>query len=264
MPTNPKPTPELDGCRLKLNRATEHLNRLNALIQEFIDKKPYGLGFRTDMKANELVLSISIRENPPVELGLVIGDVVHNLASCLDHLVCALAIKNGADCGRTAFPIYTDQALFAKQGSNRINGLSGMARVRIQAMQPFKTRPAEPNLSRLAILYDLDRIDKHRVLLVGATTMMPGAGIRFTFPTRPGAQVVPVGSFRGPHEDGATIGRFRCVGILPTEVNVEADLAFNVGFGKGSGAVTGDPVPQLLDRLWNRVREIAVDFEDLF
>lgn len=264
MPSKPEPTPELDGCRLKLNRASEHLNSLNAMIQAFIDRKPYGLGVRIDMKANELVLSISIGENPPVELGLVIGDVVHNLASCLDHLVCALAIKNGADCERTAFPIYTDQALHAKQGMNRIKGLSAVARSRIDSLQPFHTRPNAPKQSRLAILYDLDRIDKHRVLLVGATTMMPGAGINFSFPHHPGAQIIPVGSYRGPHVDGATIARFRCIGVSPNEVNMDGDLTFNVGFGQGSGAATGDPVPQVLDRLWQRAREIVMDFEDQF
>ena len=198
MPANPNPTPELDGCRLKLNRATEHFDSLNALAEAFTSRKPYGLGFRTDMKASELLLTISIREDPPAEIGLLIGDMVHNLAACLDHLVCALAVKNGGDCEKTAFPIHTDPALHAKQGTSRIKGLSASARARIEALQPFNTRPAGPTQSRLAILYDLDRIDKHRVLLVGATTMMPGAGLRFSFPTRPGVQILPVGSFRGP------------------------------------------------------------------
>jgi hypothetical protein len=264
MPSNPKPTPELDGCRLKLNHAIEHLNRLNAMVDAFISTKPYGLGFQTDMKANDLVLTISIRENPPPEIGLVIGDAVHNLASCLDHLVCALARKNGGDCEKTAFPIHTNPDLYAKSSPRRIKDISEPARERIAALQPFKTRPDAPEKSRLAILYELDRIDKHRVLLVGATTMMPGAGMKFSFPTGPGVQILPVGSFRGPFEDGETIGRFHCVGVSPIEVDVQGDLTFNVGFGKGSGVATGDPVPQLLDRLWHRVKEVVEDFEDLF
>lgn len=264
MPANPKPTPQLDGCRLKVNRATEHIGALNALVGAFIDKKPYGLGFRSDMKADELVLTISIREDPPAEIGLVIGDVVHNLASCLDHLVCALAVQNGADCDRTMFPIHTDPAMFASQSPRRIKGLAAAAQARIEALQPFKTRPAAPNLSRLAILYDLDRIDKHRVLLVGSSVMMPASGLTFDFPHRDGVDIRPVGSFRGPFDDGAVIGQFRCIGVSPNEVNLHGDVTFNVGFGKGSGAATGEPVPQLVDRLWHRVKEIVDDFEDLF
>jgi hypothetical protein len=249
---------------MKLNRATEHLNSLNAIVEMFISTKPYGLGFHTDMKASELVLTISIRRGPPPAIGLVIGDVVHNLAACLDHLVCALALKNGADCEKTMFPVHTDPKLYASGSPRRIKGLSAAARARIESVQPFKTRPAAPQMSRLAILYDLDRIDKHQVIIVGANVMMPGAGLRFEFAHRDDAQITPVGSFRGPFEDGAVIGRFRCIGISPNEVNLRGDVTFNVGFGEGSGAATGEPVPQLLDSLWHRVREIVDDFEDLF
>jgi hypothetical protein len=252
----------LDVSRLKVSRADEHLKAIEESIKGFIEKRPYGLGVQADMKANDLVQTIHIREDPPPEFGLVIGDCVHNLASALDYIVCALATKVGADCDRTAFPIYISPTLYSDQGGRRIKNLSDPAKTRIKSFQPFLTDPKAPELAPLAILYDLDRFDKHRVLLVGATVLTAGSTVNIKFPSH--AKIIPIQRPKGPLKDGAAFARFRCVGCLPTEVNVEGNVTFSVGFGEGSGEATGDPVLAVLQRLRARVAEVIADFDSLF
>jgi hypothetical protein len=256
--------PELLNCRLKLERATQLYNQLTGLIGQFIDTKPYGLSFQTDMKASELRFAISIREDPPIGLGLFIGDVVHNLATCLDHLVCALALKNGKHCEQTMFPMHTDAVRFNQNGSRWIKDLAPPAQAKIESLQPFNTDPRAPGQSMLAVLWELDRIDKHRLVHVGMTSMQPGADMKFSYPTRSGANIIPEGRFPGPFADGDIVARFRCVGVSPVEVNVEGNMVFTVGFGTESGTATGKVVADLLEKLWHRVAEIVVDFDSMF
>src|SRR6267378_107397 len=249
----------LDGSRLKVARADEHLKAVEERIKGFIDKKPYALGSQPDMKANELLLTIHIRDDPPPELGLVVGDAVHNLAAALDYIVCALAMTVGADCERTAFPIYIDPTLYSDQGGRRIKNLSDLAKTVIKAHQPFVTEPKAPELTPLAILYDLDRFDKHRVLLIGATVLLAGSTLNLVAPD--GASVVPIQRPKGPLKDGAAFARFTCIGCTPSEVNVKGNVTFSVGFGEGSGQATGDPVLPTLQRLRGHVSEVIADFD---
>jgi hypothetical protein len=74
-----------------------HLSCLDKRINSFINKgKLYEFDPLDDLETGQIVIyGEGIREPPVEEWGVIIGDVVHNLRSALDHLVWQLTLANG-------------------------------------------------------------------------------------------------------------------------------------------------------------------------
>src|SRR4051812_17788784 len=107
----------LDGCYAKIQRAEEHIKTLNMEISAFLegDPKPYqivrqfqndGLQYAFIAKGSSIV---------PIRFSVIIGEVFHQLRFSLDHLVCALVLKNGKSISTShQFPICTKAEHFDK------------------------------------------------------------------------------------------------------------------------------------------------------
>ena len=97
----------LDGVRAKLTRAQRHSLELDREIRAWFERHPYGHTGEFDRETSEYVFRYRIYETPPVVWSVVFGDIVHNLASALDHLAWQLVILNGREPieRQTAFPI---------------------------------------------------------------------------------------------------------------------------------------------------------------
>jgi hypothetical protein len=106
----------------------------------------------------------------PPSIGLVVGDVVHNLRCALDHLVCELRTPaNKAQPCKTQFPIYQSPTKFLKNDRVERRWLAPLEAAAAQAirdLQPFNRRSNDPSKDPLSILSELDNIDKHRTILV--------------------------------------------------------------------------------------------------
>jgi len=101
--------------------------------------------------------------DPPLLLGVLIGDVVHNLPSALDHLAWQLALRAGAEPSwRTQFPIFSAEAAYDQKSPQQTAGMAAEDVARLRALQPF--HDAEPAVQPLAVPASLSNIDKHRVL----------------------------------------------------------------------------------------------------
>jgi hypothetical protein len=89
--------PDFSGCWAKVGRANVHLSCLDKRINSFINKgKLYEFDPLDDLETGQIVIyGEGIREPPVEEWGVIIGDVVHNLRSALDHLVWQLTLANG-------------------------------------------------------------------------------------------------------------------------------------------------------------------------
>lgn len=158
------------GVRAKIARAEQHLQAFQAAWQahsaitthvalESIEEVPEG---------RRATVSITSGELAP-DLGVPLGDAVHNLRSSLDHLVCQLAIaaRNPAACDKTQFPIFaTDTPDNRRRIQRWIRHTSTAAQAEIVALQPFNRQSVDPSSDLLWLLSELDNIDKHRLLLV--------------------------------------------------------------------------------------------------
>jgi hypothetical protein len=111
---------------------------------------------------------------PPDRLGLIVGDLAHNLRSALDVAAWELAVDHDEQAAldrfwRVQFPLASDQALFRKHKA--LPFFSERARSALEAHQPFKAG----NVA-LGWLQSLSNADKHQVTTFSfaAMTEVPG------------------------------------------------------------------------------------------
>jgi hypothetical protein len=161
--------PDLSGVYLKLDRANTHIETLREMIRSFREGNPPPFGFRTEKTARpdksvEYVLYAIVREAPPRELAPVIGDVIHNIRSALDHLVYELAPPKSRKSRKTQFPIFSDEREFKEKSPEMLAGITGNERTLIERVQPYNAMNP-PRHDPLAILNKLSNLDKHRLLV---------------------------------------------------------------------------------------------------
>jgi len=106
----------------------------------------------------------------PVSIPLTLGDVVSNLASALDYMVCAMAeAKGNAPTRFNAFPIAATLEQYRDMRTSKLHGTPGDAGAIIDAMQPYTSELHSP----LAMLDELWQEEKHRNLLMTTAFVQP-------------------------------------------------------------------------------------------
>lgn len=112
------------GCRLKLQQAQCHLWDLQAELERFqeSDRDP----------------------TPPLHLGVIVGDFLHNLRCGLDHLVWQLVLLNGATATKSnQFPICDTEDEFRKKARQQLRGLTAH-QVDTVASLPYRLGRSSP------------------------------------------------------------------------------------------------------------------------
>jgi hypothetical protein len=80
--------------REKLRRAKYHLVTLRAGVTRYIaDSDAHALTARFDPERQKYVATLRVRNTPPTEWSLVVGDVLHNARSSLDAITYQLAAQ---------------------------------------------------------------------------------------------------------------------------------------------------------------------------
>lgn len=172
----------------KLDRAKQHLKEFNTACAEFAAQEPY-----TVMKQKSDPRRQRFRFHPgPPHLGLVFGEVVHSLRSALDHVVYELTRDNIKNLPRkdryealrrSSFPICTTTAQWERDpecfngGLDKAGSVVPDALAVIKGYQPFSGFAGQaPENHPLALLRSLDNRDKHRKLVVMASTALAFRG----------------------------------------------------------------------------------------
>ncbi|HCK83672.1 MAG TPA: hypothetical protein DHW63_03890 [Hyphomonadaceae bacterium] len=243
--------------RAKLERAHELTRTLEVETQQFLQRDPapwvgFG-GHSLDLK--EFVFMAASRGLPPARFGVIAGEVIHHLRSSLDHIVWQLAVKKiGAPSPRLQFPIFTKQDGYndaLKRGALR--GIGPAALAVLENLQPFKQpTPAD---TILAVVQELNNIDKHRLLVVLSTAAQIGNTIRIAdgpwhFPGE--KKMAGIVGMSPPATVALTAQGVRVFSIqfsapapgIIAHASVEVNLAF-----EKAGATTNFPVIRGLDHL---------------
>ena len=166
--------------------------------------------------------------------GIVVGEIVHDFRSALDHVVYRLCTTDKA---RTQFPIFIDAAKFDDHSTTMLKGVNAEAIARIKALQPFST--GEHLKSPLWHLSELSNFDKHRTLHL---TFGHLQSFNFGFPPLAcDAHITRQLREGGTFEDDTEIARAHIVSNEPPfgnqELKVNVQINFEIVFNEGTPAL---------------------------
>jgi hypothetical protein len=154
-----------DGPRAKLTRAAQQAKHLMAQCEGFQAWQP--VEFETVWDGDAHVVYVRGRL-PPLYLGLILGEVVHDLRSCLDQVAWALASQHAGEqlddrkvARLITFPIASTQQAFNLHPAKP--HIAPQAWTVMEWFQPFRNE-GTPRVNPLAILQDWSNTNKHRVL----------------------------------------------------------------------------------------------------
>jgi hypothetical protein len=162
---------DLDDIRVKIARAGEHLGELRRRLDDFAQSKPYSVVVQIDPQSGDQLFKVDREPDRPPDLP-VIGDILYNLRSALDHLAWQLVLRAGGTPDRpTAFPIYNDPKKFrGSRAQGKMTGMNDAMKAAIEKHQPCFGQNPYRNQA-LWGLEEYGNIDKHRrPLLVPVST----------------------------------------------------------------------------------------------
>jgi len=171
----------LAGIRQKLLRAQSQLDSLTFDMGAFTDNMPYPLGDpRPNADRTKWVIPLKLQRPLPLVWSVVLGEIVHDLRSALDHTIFQLTLDyTGKELEGTGFPISDNPGNWQQRGGpktpdnpQRFAMHSAMYQMRgvgkgvveyVRRLQPY-TPPNDPHLSAMWALHLLWNQDKHRLL----------------------------------------------------------------------------------------------------
>ena len=255
----------VDALRLKTERAEKHRLDFKAAIGEGVEPpRRFTANFFHTHKDWYPEFTSDLVEPGP-EVGIIVGDVVHQLRSCLDHLMCQLVFdrtKNPADREQTQFPIFESEPKFHDHKlygflRHRL-GDSSPEFTAINESQPYERYAGTPMNDPLYFIAKLDNIDKHRAILVLAPTIsyegfvfLKDGPVHFSKrkqPIKPGANLLDIGmTLPDP----------------PPRVQMEG-VALHVVFADTDGVCDNLSVYPIMRNMIDAVNEIITKFERFF
>jgi hypothetical protein len=163
----------LDGVKAKLDRAREHILAVDAALSGGDPLARHVMVISRKLPPQQHVIEIDeITPMDPARVPVVVGEVLQNLRSALDHLIGDLERGNGMQRdSEFEFPIYWDGARYKKESPRRIKGVPAAAAAIIERNQPYHRRAPSYKDHPLWILHDLNNADKHRVLVGTGTSI---------------------------------------------------------------------------------------------
>jgi hypothetical protein len=180
--------PSLEGVRLKMMRAGEHLDALNSEVDSLLaDLYKNGVVKHVEPNSGDHVWVVDAAPALTTHVSVIAGDFAHCLRSALDHIVYELATQERP---LTEFPIYLKPGPgrdgFHEAGIAKIWSLPIEAKVLIERLQPYEGwNGLKDKAHPLWLVHDFDRIDKHRRLLAAPSATIAKGEVQARIP-KPG------------------------------------------------------------------------------
>ena len=224
--------------RLKLRRAEHHLDAFDLACDDYLKAANVGFEYEVDRTTGHVSVRLRADREPPMSLGVVVGDALHNLRSALDSAAWEACSRAGVPEARqrdVQFPIGLRSDGWARLSDSQLPGASREARNVFRSLQPWYAHEVakvhgvhlDPERAKdhpLARLHDLARIDRHRIphpvlARAGDTWLGSPEGVRVELeqgdppPWGPGVviltwRVTPAARVDEVHPDGRAILAF--------------------------------------------------------
>jgi hypothetical protein len=176
-------SPDVSAIDDRIDRVEQHLDEIKTMLRAYYASDPYEARGKYDPDAQTMTRQIRITKQLPVRCHTLVGELLHDLRSALDHLVCEfIRAAGGSSCENTQFPICKFAPPPDANGIVRIpigGAVSPESHTLIEGAQPynwgtdFLHHPLW-RLHRLAI------IDRHRHIAtrgVGLESISFGGGV---------------------------------------------------------------------------------------
>jgi hypothetical protein len=153
-----------DHVWLKLDRAKQHIDDLEATTSAFYRSDPYHVIIEDDPQTGKRTAKIGPRPDPiPNRIPLLLGEAVHAIRTSLDYFANA-AVPTPTD--QTGFPVPRQSRVPTARElkslvDGKVAGASKQLRQALYALQPYPGGHGE----YIWLIHHLDAIDKHRLLL---------------------------------------------------------------------------------------------------
>ena len=251
----------LEGPRLKLHRAEQHQACIERQVKTFLNGTPFSLESRFEPVTKTIILFGKIAKSPPPLWSVLVGEFAHNARSALDLMVYEAAPEQVRRGRRTGFPIYRKQEDYLREGRARIAWLPDEPREFIEAAQPFNRTDVPAKYDLLAVLAELNNVDKHQLIPVLNVAAGLSAVVSFDGIVRDVVmKIVNGGVIR---EDGAPVATIQADADEGVGLTVRPRFAMQVQFAEGT-VLEQVPVPDLLREIHDRVSGLVEDFGQLF
>lgn len=237
-------TTQLESARAKVLWSIDHYETLARACQAFTDSTPHEVTVKFDADVGYYVARFHVRQQPSADLSLILGDLIHNVRSALDHAAWQVALleNSGArlrrDRSKISFPITQRPEEFARHPI--LAYVSEAAKAVFERAQPYNG-PDGPEHHWLAIVNRMWNADKHRLLhptfaltWIGKTGFVPAA--IDVDDLLGGVEIESVIREEDGIEDGAEVAHIRFTsGPRPhmQEVRVKTQPPAHVVFGSG-------------------------------
>lgn len=246
---------------VKLDRARQTIIAVQAGIDAYHASNPYA--FRTERLTDphRLELHVESVRAPPLQLGVLIGEFVHNLRSALDQLVWSLALTRvEAPYDRLQFPIHdTPPRDWGRIVRDRLRDVPADAVDRIWRAQPF--HGDRPEINALTVVRELSNVDKHRVIHGAVSVPVEPSASNFTVQTNDVADDILITSEWGaplvPGMIAATV-EFTPTGPRP-QVHVAGHMPTEAVFG--SIGFRAAAMPGVVDAITALIRSFDGHFK---
>ncbi len=234
----------LGGVFAKINMADTQLKMLDRVWGEYLglDPRPYNFVVHTEPETGAHTIYAELVAPPWPMLSVIVGDVLHNLRSGLDHLAWELVLRAGGKPGRhTKFPIcdtedrWLAEVVHKRRSNDRKSPLEGIEPEGaiwrfVEAVQPYKGAVYAEAMTALRVL---SNADKHRQLLISGIFPDPD-DFAALLKWDTGAVLREQRIFLGPNrpmKDGDKVAYLNFDPAKPyPNLRVEGELAFDVAF----------------------------------
>jgi|ERR1019366_3453912 hypothetical protein len=236
----------------------------------FKESHPYTFGVKRNPKTRELIYYVDHSTPIPPKFPVIAGDVVHDLRSALEHLAGQLVDSHDpTKLGKhTGFPIFEDAPKYKTYSPRKVQGMRPEAIKAIDTVEPYKGGKGES----LWVLHELNRIDKHCLLIIAGTALRAmnfsiflAGKIEQNF----GRKSPPIPPIFGLVEDSRNTGKpvfpletgtELLIDAPDSEVNEKMEFTLDVAFGQPE-VIKGKPVVETLQSLAQFVDNVISDFE---
>ena len=262
----------LDGVRLKIERAKEHIGRLGVVRTAFLLPRPYRVlpKYHPEIGEHGATLYRLVHAPPlPPDIMLITGDAIHNLRSALDHLIYQCGILSGlteVQCRLLYFPICESAEKYKTQARGKIKGIRKDIAKEIGAIEPYQGG----NGDILWRLHALSLREKHRLLLTLVIYLdkwgvpVNWHKIRLIAPELSGTITdTEIVWFEPFLYGGAKEGDVLLSMPGNSEDDPEYQFAFDIAFGEPE-IIEGKPLGETLLHMANVVENIVASFTPFF